>query len=311
MENIRHPRRGHLLPSRPPAGGSFQLLLAYPFKARYRSLKIVARSELRTSLRRLTSARRTMPDLLIIGAQRGGTTSLFNYLQRHPDTEGSFSKEVEYFTTNYRRGEAWYRAHFPIRDAGVDTPLTFEASPSYLFDPRAASRAFGLLPDVRLVALLRDPVKRAFSHYQLMVSLGFEKLSFEAAIAQEPHRLQGEFQRMEENPLYKSRAHRRYSYLGHSCYDVQIARWLDVYPRHQLLVLRSEDFYHDPASNYAKVLRFVDLPVGRVDLSAVTHPLSSTAANERLSPRTEGQLREYFAPHNDRLASMLGDRFDW
>src|SRR5262249_27856015 len=151
-------------------------------------------------------------DFVIIGTQRGGTTSLYRYLIDHPDVAGAMlTKEVHYFDTNLRRGPGWYRAFFPTKAArdrhrrrtGREL-VAGEASPYYLFHPLVPDRAHELLPDAKLVVMLRDPVERAFSHHGHEVELGYEQLGFAEALDREPERLAGELERMRADPAYVS-----------------------------------------------------------------------------------------------------------
>ena len=139
---------------------------------------------------RATSFGRPLPDFLILGAQKAGTTALYSYLRKHPSIIGPSWKEVSYFDRHYARGPAWYRGNFPnkLRTRGA---LVGEASPSYLFHPLGPRRVRELVPEARLVALLRDPVDRALSHYNHERALGREPLSFEDALAAEDDRLRG------------------------------------------------------------------------------------------------------------------------
>src|SRR4051794_22945776 len=150
-----------------------------------------ARKVLRGTLRaygRATVALRPLPDFLILGAQKAGTTALYAYLRWHPEITGPSFKEVSFFDRHYANGERWYRAHMPARRRS----LVGEASPSYLFHPLAPERVAGLLPEARLIALLRNPVARPSSNYQNEVALGGEPLSFEEAIGREDERMEGE-----------------------------------------------------------------------------------------------------------------------
>src|SRR3954447_18625468 len=113
--------------------------------------------ELRHSVRRPTARWRMVPDFLIIGAQRAGTTSLFHYLQRHPSVMQSSIKEVHYFDGSYNRGRRWYLSHFPLRRATSGGRITGEATPYYLFHPTVPTRVAVDFPDVKLIAILRDP----------------------------------------------------------------------------------------------------------------------------------------------------------
>ena len=138
--------------------------------------------------RGLTHPIRLLPDFLISGAQRGGTTSLYNYLQAHPCFELPTTKELHFFDRKFHRGLAWYRAHFPTylekcfaqRIQGRAF-LTGEATPNYLFHPLVSRRVAEVLPRVKLIVLLRNPVDRAFSHYHHILDLGYEHLPFAEA----------------------------------------------------------------------------------------------------------------------------------
>jgi hypothetical protein len=245
---------------------------------------------------------RSAPDFLILGAQRSGTTSLYRYLAEHPAIAPPVRKEIQYFTLHHHRGERWYRAHFPV--AGTNRRrLTFEATPYYLFHPLAPARAAAGLPDAKLVVLLRDPVARAFSHWQHSTARGLETLGFQAALDAEPERLADEQERLVADPSYRSDAHRRWSYASRGRYADQLERWLAYYPREQLLVLRSDDLYDRPADTHARVLEFVGLPPAPLD----AYPRYTRRASAGdMSDTARARLIADFGPHNRRLASLLG-----
>ncbi len=129
---------------------------------------------------------RALPGAVIIGAQKCGTSSLHNYLTQSPGVIAPLRKEVHYFDVNYGRGEGWYRGHFGRQG---EPGLNLDSSPYYLFHPAVPARMHELLPDARLIVLLRNPARRAYSHYWHERDKGREKLSFEAAIDAEPARL--------------------------------------------------------------------------------------------------------------------------
>src|SRR5690348_1015601 len=145
--------------------------------------------------RGITSPLRLLPDFLIIGTQRGGTTSLYHYLQAHPCIGPASTKEVHFFDMRFHKGLAWYRGHFPSRidqyaveQAHGHSLVTGEATALYLFHPHAPKRVAEALPSVKLIVLLRNPVNRALSHYYHAVKHGQETLSFEEAIQGEEQR---------------------------------------------------------------------------------------------------------------------------
>ena len=145
----------------------------------------------------------------VLGTQRGGTTSLYRWLAGHPQVQSPLDKEIQFFSVEWSRGIDWYRCHFGPTGDGR---LNFEASPYYLYHPCAPARAASVLPKAKLVALLRDPVSRAWSHYHHNLRLGLESLTFADAIAAEPERLAGEAERLQADPTAVSFAHRHHSY---------------------------------------------------------------------------------------------------
>src|SRR5947208_1771215 len=132
---------------------------------------------------------RADPNFIIIGAQRGGTTSLQAWLGSHDEVVRARGKELHYFDLYYERGRGWYREHFPYRFR-LHGRLTGEATPSLLYYPPAVERVARDLPKVKLVALLRNPADRAWSHWWLVRSKGEEPLEFADAIASEAERLE-------------------------------------------------------------------------------------------------------------------------
>jgi hypothetical protein len=234
-----------------------------------------------------------LPGFLIIGAQRCGTTSLHSYLAAHPQVRAASGKELQYFSLHYGRGERWYRGHFPPPAPGL---VSFEASPLYLFHPHAAERVAATLPEGRYIALLRDPVERAWSHYLHTRSYGHEPLEFADALAAESTRLQ------------TPDGWRRYSYAARGHYAEQLSRWFEHVPRERVHVIRSEDLYADPAEVYAGVLAFLGL-----DPFAPPEFAVHTRRAERSGPPPDAahSLREHFAPHNARLADLLAWPAPW
>jgi hypothetical protein len=249
-----------------------------------------------------------LPSALIIGAQRSGTTSLFNYLAQHPDVLPPLGKEIHYFDLHYARGVRWYRGRFPFSHRLRGGALTIDASPYYLAHPLAPERAAQLLPEVKLVAVLRNPVDRAFSHYQHEVRDGRESLSFAEAIDREPARLAGEEERLRHEPGYYSYHHHRYSYTRRGLYLQQLARWVQQYPRSRLLVLQSERLFREPAAVSAALYDFLGLrPHGLDQYTAFYQGNYERAIPADLRAR----LAAYFEPYNRELYEWLGEEFDW
>ncbi|TCJ20786.1 sulfotransferase [Rubrobacter taiwanensis] len=247
------------------------------------------------------------PDFIIIGAQKSGTTSLYRYLTEHPRVAPAATKQVDFFAhESFRRGYGWYLAQFP-QDRGKET-LTGEASPYYMFHPHAPRRVFEFDPRIKLIAILRNPVDRTYSHYQHQVRNWREPLAFEEALEAEEARLRDETARLLADETYDSKLHRRHSYLARSRYAEQLERWYAHFPREQLLVLNSEALFEDPEAALDRVSAFLDLPPLRLDEYNTYMPGSYW---KDMRPETRRRLIEYFRPHNRRLYELLGTEYPW
>jgi hypothetical protein len=244
-----------------------------------------------------------LPTAVIIGAQKGGTSSLHHYLEQHPDVGSSSRKEMHFFD-QARRPVRRYRASFPIRGRYRHA---LESTPYYLFHPAVPGRLRAMLPDAKLIVLLRDPVARTYSHYQHSFGLGLETLPFDEAIAAEDTRLAGEAERLLNDPHAVSTEYRDHSYVARSLYAPQIARWYDAFPREQLLILQSEDLFEDPARILVQTQQWLGLEP--------SVPSSLTARNTRsysdIDERTANQLRTRFAADRVALAELTGVTFRW
>jgi hypothetical protein len=240
---------------------------------------------------------RALPDFLIIGAMRSGTTSLYYALTQHPRVVPPGKKEIHFFNSNYERGPDWYRTWFPLRAALVGGKMTFEATTFYLFDKEAPARARSVIPDARFIAILRDPVARAVSHYYHSRRWGKESLNFTDALAAEEARLAtgdpSEF--------------RTHSYFTRGCYDEQLENWLSEFPREQILVLISEEFFARPQEGVDTITDFVGLP--RASIKDLTR--QHAGGQSEADPAVHDQLRLRFAPRNARLAGILGRDLPW
>jgi hypothetical protein len=264
-----------------------------------------------------TSRMRPLPEFLIIGAQRCGTTSLYKYLAEHPRFVSATlkTKGVHFFDMNYDKGMAWYRAHFPtsayralFRARNGADLVTGEASPYYLFHPEVPYRLAQHLPTVKLIVMLRDPIERTYSQWQHELSRGFEHLDrFEDALDAEDGRLAGEVKRMNADPDYASFSHQHHSYVARSQYADQVEVYRSLFPAAQIHVMKAEDFFSDPGVEYARVLEFLGLPAHDLGDYKKHNGYKRTA----MDPTTRERLVAHFADSNRRIVEMLGPRFSW
>ena len=271
------------------------------------------------AFRATTNPLRLMPDFIIIGTMRGGTTSLYSYLTEHPNIGPAYMKEVHFFDVYFSKGLHWYRAQFPSSVQKYYTErvqkqnfITGEASPYYLFHPHAPKRIAKTLPQVKLIVLLRNPVTRAYSHYYHEVAGGHEKIAtFEEAIACEDERIAKEAELLAKNEQYISYNHRHFSYLTRGIYVDQLKVWMNLFPKEQFLILKSEDFYADPAAGLKQALDFVNVPDLSLKAQKEEYEQLNTTTPPRMNPATSKRLREYFEPHNSRLYKYLGVDLGW
>lgn len=262
------------------------------------------------------SSMRLMPHYLILGGQRCGTTSLYRYLVEHPTGAGvRLTKGAHYFdSANFHRGPNWYRAHFPTtayarwvrRRHGHDLTVG-EGSPYYLFHPLVPARVRAQLPDVKVIAMLRHPVDRAYSHYQHERARGFEELSFEEAIDREPERVAGEAERMLDDPSYESYSHQHHTYLGRGLYLEQLLRWNDVLPPARMLVLHMEEFFAHPETGFRQVLEFLEMPAW----SPPQFERYNARRYSSMPEATRRRLEDVFREPNRRLFEYLGKDLGW
>jgi len=267
----------------------------------------------------ITSGLRRGPDFIVIGAKRGGTTSLYNYLLEHPSVLPLFPgrqhiKGAHYYDSEFARGLRWYRSHFPLEAGGrrLARPATVpaisgEASPYYLFHPLAAERLALDYPDVRIIVNLRDPVERAYSHYKERCKHAAEPLGFEEALEAEPGRLRGEAERIIGEPGYRSVEHEDHSYLAQGRYLDMLERWFSFFPREQFHISASEDFYADPDRVVNSVWSFLGLQPHRLQ-SRKRH---NYIPAEDIRPATRQRLQRAFAEHNRDLEHLLGRPLPW
>jgi hypothetical protein len=236
-----------------------------------------------------------LPDFAIIGQRRCGTTFLYHLLSLHPHVERALKKEPYFFSASFDEGVEWYRQYFPApRMKEGRMTITGEASP-LMANTRVPERMASVIPDARLIALLRDPVDRTYSDYQQVVRKGRETRPFEEAVGLD-----------ENGPDDEA------PYVMRSLYADQLQRWWEYFGKDQLLVLKSEELYESPAETLKVVLDFLGLPGWEPEASEVMPKKQNKGGYEGgMDPETRKRLEEYFRPHNRRLYDYLGLDFGW
>ncbi len=263
----------------------------------------------------LTAGMRTPPTFIVAGAQRCGTTSLFRALISHPNVlRPIMHKGVNYFDVNADKDWSWYLGHFPLaawarRQAapGQGSAAVFEASGYYMFHPHAPQRIAEALPDVKIVAMVRDPVERAYSAYKHEFARGFETETFERALALEDSRIAPELARMQADPQYQSQTYRHQAYRSRGQYGEQLRVFLDLLGPDSVHVVDSERFFSDAEAEFTRLLEYLELPV----VLPATFGTFNARPGSPLPPDVQTELRQHFSSHDDALAGLLGRKLSW
>jgi hypothetical protein len=260
--------------------------------------------------RRLVNFARTLPDFLVIGAQKSGTTTLYDYIVQHPDVRAALTKEVHFFDDNFQRGAGWYRSNFPVGAAPLGTTnrwQTGEASPYYLLHPLAPRRAAQVLPHAKLLVTLRHPVDRAYSHYQHERAKGTEPLTFAEAIEQESARTEGPWQQLSSGAVARAPEVQSFSYLARGRYDEQLSRWLQHFAREQMYVISAERLFSEPAVVMRGVFNFLGLDAA----NGIDYRRLNSRQYAGLDPELRRQLEDELRGSVRTVNQLLDTDFDW
>lgn len=248
-------------------------------------------------LRELLPIRKRLPHFLVLGTQKGGTTSLQKLLEQHPGVYLPPCKEVHYFSLHADESPSWYASHYQNARWGQKRG---DITPFYLFHPQAPERIQALLPRVRLIALLRDPVERTLSQYFHARRHGFESLDLGEALAAEPERLQSG----------GSYSFQKHSYLARSRYLEQLDRYEALFPRKRMLVLKSEELFNHTESTWKQIQHFLKLR--EIPLPSKL-PRANAGQNEAvgINPEVRAQLKSELASTAAGVKARYGIDWGW
>jgi len=255
------------------------------------------------------------PDFLILGFMRSGTTSLYQYLTLHPKILPAVDKEIHFFTSFFEAGVDWYLAHFPTI-LNKNDYLTGEATPIYVCHPGIADKVFKLFPEMKLIVLLRNPVKRAISSIFLqsapnsrtllsqLISNALTKAKLMMDSTSDIFSLQPLLNQsfscdfIETTLIY---------HLLSSLYVFYIKEWLSVFPGKQLLIIKSEDFFRNTEEKMAEVYQFLNLPNHKI-FDYKTH---GAGVSPFIPDDLNHDLTEFYRPYNQQLEEYLSMKFNW
>jgi len=255
---------------------------------------------------------RPLPDFIVIGAQKSGTSSLHAYLKQHPQIISAVKKEVHFFDggllperDNFLKGQRWYRAHFPKKNKISSNQKVFEASPLYIFNPQVPKRIADLIPHVKLIAVLRNPTERAISHYFHERRKGRESLPIMDAMRAEEDRLKPILDRQD----YKNRVFIHFSYKSRGRYSEQINRFINFFPLNQMLFLSSDELFTETHKALRRIFNFIDVDADFVipDLQ----PRGISTNRTQVGEEVYKYLNDYFMPYNQDLYRIINYDFGW
>lgn len=264
------------------------------------------------------------PLVLIIGAQKAGTTALFNYLIQHPTIEGSPQKEIHFFnsTARYSRGADFFKAHF----SGLPGKIFLDASPSYLASPAAAERIFSYDKSVKMIVILRDPVDRAYSAWNMYQSRYKENRNWfldgwVASMGRSPTEfirrrddelddfslfVEHELEVMQRNLDQSIEA----PVLMQGLYASHLNRFFRFFPREQLLVLRTEDLRLDTIKILDRIVGFLGLEERDWSAGSLS-PVFEGKYSVDISSVISERLSRFYKPYKEQLTALLNENFDW
>ncbi len=267
------------------------------------------------TFRDITSRWRVYPDFIVIGYQKTGTTFLYKYLSKHPNIMPASKKEIHFFNFSFGSGSNYYKAQFPLKiykkylERKFNIPFkTGEASPSYAIHPKAAKRIKELIPNTKLIFILRNPIDRAYSQYHYRKKRGMEELSFEEAIEEDNNRkilLMKQFER-DELTIY-NRKQIKFPYISISKYIEHLTKWYEVFPKEQILILKTEDFNENSQKELNKVCDFIG--ISKIEFKKLTK--QNVGKYPEMNSETRIKLSEIYKDYNEALEKFLKIKLEW
>ena len=259
----------------------------------------------------ITGFIRVIPDFLVIGAKRCGTTSLYQHLPEHPCISKSPYDNMGFFNDNFHLGVNWYKSFFPttftrnkIKSKFGDF-LAFDVTTKYMEEESTANNVYQTKPNMKIIIILRNPVDRAYSQYHLSVRQAAERRSFEDVVEENMNRLNKESHEHHEiKPRFSAKED---NYLKKGLYALQLRYWLKIFPRENILVVSTEEFESNQQIIYNKIFEFLNISKFEV---------KNTKKMEKgnylpMKSETRNLLLDYFRPHNHELFELINMEFNW
>jgi len=264
---------------------------------------------------KITGHMRVLPDFYIIGAAKCGTTSLYQYLIRHPLVNPGIGKELHYFEEMYYRGEHWYRSCFPFKVQQYFSKFRYgqnfivgDSTPRYIDHPHVPNRIKNLTPNAKFIVMLRNPIDRAFSHYNMNVKNKYISKSFEEVIDLDSTKIDKYFEFMETSGK-TSNDYFLHAYLDRGIYVKRLKEWMTVFPKENFMIIKSEDFFQNSSVVFNDVLNFLQLP--RFELDEYGAHMVGKYSEKNIDSNLRIKLQKFFQPSNQELYDFLKRDFKW
>jgi hypothetical protein len=260
----------------------------------------------------LTSGSRVLPNFFVVGGVRCGTTSLYHYLGQHHCIKPAAYDELGYFDDNFHLGLNWYRSLFPTKfmqkniESEYKKFLTYDVTPFYIYNPLVVDRIFKFSPNAKIIAVLRNPIDRAYSNYnQKMQDEGDTKTTFEEIVYSEIEKIENDENDEEHHAFLVDEFYELL--LARGFYAKQLEFWFKKFPRKNVLLISSEELATNTDNTVSEIFEFLEVPNQKIS--------DLTKQNERKYPRmkdsTRNTLINFYKPYNEKLFGMLDSKFDW
>lgn len=268
-----------------------------------------------SSINRITSFLRIMPDFFIGGVQKGGTTSLYSAITQHPQIIPAKFKEVFFYGNDeqYKLGLSHYRQFFATNmyksyrrlKAGKEV-YTLDASTNTFENPKVPSRILKNNPKAKVIFIFRNPVDRTFSHYNMALKKGWELADLRNALDLEEKRLEIGRQISEKSGKYNF-IYYRLGYKERSKYINSLKFWFNEFPRENILILSSEEFFKEPQKVFNEVCDFLALD----KIQNVKFEKLNEGNGQAINPEIRAELANYFKSYNEEFYTLTGEKFNW
>lgn len=269
---------------------------------------------LRTIIKHLGLSKKIMksPDFIVVGAQKSGTTYLYNLLVQHKDILPAITKEVHYFDNNIEKGVDWYLYHFPFRFNNKEK-ITGESSPYYLYHPLAAERIYNFNHNIKIIIILRNPVDRALSHINMIINRYAIEFNLENICNIEKEFLiqNNLTKKLVNRTIEKSSIHQNFSFIQRGIYVTQVKRYMKFFHLNEnLLVLKSEDFFTDTKKQMNKIFEFLGVSLNSSNLEFDVDDFSGVYKINN-SSECKIRLQKYYKRYNEELEDLLKLKMNW